>query len=66
MSFYKEDGKYVYLNTDLDYDHEDETIEIRRSNLRRARNAHLLIGCGFGVGLTLATQYLFFWTIGVF
>jgi hypothetical protein len=59
MSFYKE-------NEDLSYDNDDEIIEVRRSNLQRSRNAHVCIGLGCGIMLTLTAQYLFFWVIGVF
>jgi len=59
MSFYKE-------NEDLSYETDDEIIEVRRSNLRRSRNAHLFLGGLAGVVLTIAIQATFFWVIGVF
>jgi enoyl reductase-like protein len=43
----------------------DEIIEVRRSNLRRARNAHLLIGSGFGAVGTIAIQYVILWVLNV-
>ncbi len=66
LSYKNKNGKYVYFFKNSEYDHEDEVIEISRSNLRRARNAHLILGVVGGVLVTLASIYLYFWTIGVF
>jgi hypothetical protein len=65
MSFYKENGTYVYPKDDLDYENDDEFIEVRRSNLQRSRNAHVLIGFGCGIMFTITAQYLFLWVTGV-
>lgn len=64
--FYVNDqGKYVYPY-DPEWDDGDEYVEVRKSNLRRSRNAHLGIGAFFGCVGTLAAIFLYFWAwVGV-
>lgn len=50
---------------DPDYDHDDEFVEVRRSNLRHARNAHVSIGFGIGIVFTVAFAYTMLWVLNV-
>lgn len=59
MTFYKEEKE------DFNWETDDEIIEVRRSNLRRARNAHLLIGSLGGIAATLAAQLIWLWVLGI-
>lgn len=62
---------YMYENGRLHSDEDfwndpDEIIEVRRSNLQRTRNAHLLIGGTLGVAATLFIEFIYLWVRGVF
>lgn len=56
---------HIYQERNDEYDHDDEFIEVRRSNLRRSRNAHVGIGVGIGIISTLAFQYVMLWVLNV-
>jgi len=47
------------------YDTEDYYIEIRRSDLTRAKLSHFIMGLGFGVMLTVALSGVILWINGV-
>ncbi len=56
---------FVYSKPDPDYDHDDYYITEPASRMRFIRNVHMLIGFGVGVVATIATAYIWLWTIGL-
>lgn len=59
MSFYKEDKE------EFSWDEKDFYVEVKQSNLRRARNAHLSIGFAGGIAATLTAQLIWLWVLGI-
>ena len=47
------------------YDDDDFIVEKKRSELRREMIAHIIMGMGFGVMLTVALASLVAWVLGV-
>lgn len=62
---YMQFEKLGQLNEEDIWTDPDEIIEVRRSNLQRARNAHLIIGGIGGIVSTLAVEYGILWVLNI-